>query len=231
MGTSEVLRVRGVALPQEEAVEFWLVEGRLSREAVQNATTVVDGGWLRVHAVGGRVAVPAQTPAGARAAVEAGADSVEHGLGLEADLLERMAAQRTALVPTITVWTTFHDVARASRSARFRKWFRGAYARLGPLAASAHEAGVPVLAGTDSYGTRVLPHGRVAREVGRLADAAIPPEAAIGAPSWTARSFLGFSALEHGAPADLVAYDTDPRTDLRVLHEPARIIIRGHVVR
>ncbi|RVX41574.1 imidazolonepropionase-like amidohydrolase [Nonomuraea polychroma] len=185
----------------------------------------------RVHAVGGRVAVHAQTAEGARVAVEAGVDSLEHGLGLEAALLDRMAAQGTALVPTFTVWRTFERVARASRSARFRDWFRTAHARLGPLVSAAYEAGVTVLAGTDSYGTPVLPHGCVSGEVRHLAAAPMPAEAAIGAASWTARSFLGFPLLKPGAAADVVAYHQDPRTDLRVLEHPARVIHRGRVVR
>ncbi|WP_327589911.1 amidohydrolase family protein [Nonomuraea sp. NBC_00507] len=185
----------------------------------------------RVHAVGGRVAVHAQTAEGARAAVEAGVDSLEHGLGLEVDLLDRMAAQHMALVPTFTVWRTFEHVARASRSARFRDWFRAAHAGLGPLVSAAHEAGVTVLAGTDSYGTPVLPHGRVSGEVRHLAAAPMPAAAAIGAASWTARSFLGFPGLEPGAPADVVAYDQDPRTDVTVLDRPVRVIHRGRLVR
>ncbi|MFL6051596.1 MAG: amidohydrolase family protein [Actinoallomurus sp.] len=353
------LRVRGVALPSEETVEFWIKDGTLTAEPVPGAVTVVDGGWLlpglvdahthpgaerpgdpldaallrehgrqyvsagvtlirvpgsadrlprwfgaepdqprvvsagrwlalpgmfydgwalrvdearladaavaealasggwckvyadwvadehdldtpplpadrlaeltrRVHAVGGRVAVHAQTADGARAAVDAGVDSLEHGLGLDPALLDRMAAQHTALVPTFTVWDTFEEVARSSE--RLRKWFRAAHARLGPLVSAAYEAGVTVLAGTDSYGTAVLPHGKVAGEVRHLAASPIPPAAAIGAASWTARSFLGHPGLEQGAPADLVAYDRDPRTDLGILDTPARVIHRGQVV-
>jgi imidazolonepropionase-like amidohydrolase len=44
-------------------------------------------------------------------------------------------------------------------------------------------------------------------------------------------SFLGQPALGPGAPADLVAYDLDPRTDLAVLYTPARVIHRGRVIR
>ncbi|MEU6040998.1 amidohydrolase family protein [Actinomadura sp. NPDC047616] len=185
----------------------------------------------RVHAAGGRVAVHAQTAAGAQAAVRAGVDSLEHGLGLDVSLLDRMAAQGTALVPTFTVWETFAEVARASRSRRFREWFRAAREGLGPLVAAAHEAGVTVLAGTDSYGTSVLPHGRVAGEVRHLVAAGVPADAALGAACWTARSFLGFPGLEHGAAADLVAFEEDPRADPRVLARPARVVRGGRVVR
>jgi imidazolonepropionase-like amidohydrolase len=185
----------------------------------------------RVHAMGGRIAVHAQTAEGAAAAVDAGVDSLEHGLGLDMRLLDRMAAQNTALVPTFTVWKTFEQVACSSRSERFREWFHAAHARLGPLVSAAYEAGVTVLAGTDSYGTAALPHGKVTGEVRHLAASPIPPAAAIGAASWTARSFLGYPVLEPGAPADLIAYDRDPRTNLDILDTPIRIIHRGRITR
>jgi imidazolonepropionase-like amidohydrolase len=134
-------------------------------------------------------------------------------------------------VPTFTVWEPFKKVARASRSERFREWFRAAHARLGPVVSAAHEAGVTVLAGTDSYGTSVLPHGRVDGEVRYLAACPMPVDAAIGAACWTARSFLALPGLADGAPADLVAYAEDPRVELGILGNTARVIHRGRVIR
>jgi len=161
------------------------------------------------------------------------ADTLEHGLGLDLGLLDRMARQGTALVPTFTVWVTFHDVARAARSARFREWFHGAYGRLGPLVSAAYEAGVTVLAGTDSYATSVLPaRRRVAGEVRHLAAAGVPAAASLGAASWKRALLPRLPGPRGGrAPADLVAYNRDPRTDLRVLDIPTRIILGGRVVR
>jgi hypothetical protein len=46
----------------------------------------------------------------------------------------------------------------------------------------------------------------------------------------TARSCLGFGGLEHGASADIVGYDEDPRAHPGVLRHPTRIILRGQVV-
>jgi imidazolonepropionase-like amidohydrolase len=37
--------------------------------------------------------------------------------------------------------------------------------------------------------------------------------------------------IEDGAPADIVAFAADPLTDHEVLAHPARIILRGRVVR
>lgn len=73
------------------------------------------------------------------------------------------------------------------------------------LVPAAHEAGVTLLAGTDS-----LPHGNVAAEVAWLARCGVPAEAALAARRGRRRAFLGLPGLVEGAPADLVAYDRDP---------------------
>jgi imidazolonepropionase-like amidohydrolase len=70
----------------------------------------------------------------------------------------------------------------------------------------------------------------VAREVEELVKAGIPPVTALSATTWAAREWLGRPALEEGAPADLVVYDSDPRTDVRVLADPRRVVLRGRVV-
>jgi imidazolonepropionase-like amidohydrolase len=39
------MHVRGVGLPDEDAIELWIVDGHISREPVTGADTVFDGGW------------------------------------------------------------------------------------------------------------------------------------------------------------------------------------------
>jgi imidazolonepropionase-like amidohydrolase len=92
---------------------------------------------------------------------------------------------------------------------------------------AAVEAGLPVLAGTDAG---LVPHGLVATEVALLVQAGIDPLVALGAASWTARSWLGLPGIEDGAPADLVAYRDDPRTDPAVLTEPTVVVLDGRIV-
>lgn len=175
----------------------------------------------RVHQAGGRVAIHAMHPVACRRAVEGGVDSLEHGMWLDHDLLPRMAAQGTALVPTYTPWAGQMAEIQALRPPA-REWFLGGYARLGALTVAAHAAGVPVLAGTD-----FRPHGTIAAEVRHLADGGLPAEVAIGAACWTARRFLGLPGLDDGAPADLVVYRGDPVGDLRVLDEPDQVVLGG----
>jgi imidazolonepropionase-like amidohydrolase len=40
------MHVRGLGLPDEAAIELWIVDGRISREPVAGADTVFDGGWI-----------------------------------------------------------------------------------------------------------------------------------------------------------------------------------------
>lgn len=179
-----------------------------------------------VHAAGGRVSVHCQTAEGCRNAVLAGADSLEHGLHLDHDLLPRMAAQGTALVPTLTAFAKVVASLEKSEDQRFKEWIRSGWDHAFPTVRAAHEAGVTVLAGTDNK-----PCGEVAGEISWLVKAGMPVEAAIGAGSWTARSWLGLPGLVDGGFADVVAYDADPVLDPSVLLRPERIVLRGNVIR
>jgi imidazolonepropionase-like amidohydrolase len=54
---------------------------------------------------------------------------------------------------------------------------------------------------------------------------------ALGAASWAARAWLGRPAVELGAPADLVVYRDDPRTDPAALRHPELVLLRGRPYR
>ena len=179
-----------------------------------------------VHAAGGRVAVHTQHAAGSEAAVAAGVDSVEHGMCLDPDLLGRMAEQGTALTPTLSVIEAALRRAEDMPDGPRKQWLLGGAGAHAPLVAAAAEAGVRVLAGTDS-----LPHGRIIDEVRALANAGVRPHDALAAASWQARAYLGLPGLEPGAPADAVVYAEDPRTDLDQLAHPIAVILRGRPAR
>ncbi|HEX5494662.1 MAG TPA: amidohydrolase family protein [Mycobacteriales bacterium] len=184
----------------------------------------------RAHAAGARVAVHTFGEEALADLVAAGVDSIEHGTGLTDDLVGAVAGPGIALVPTlINTAENFLGIAERadkypSYAARMRRLHRTAAGRV----RAAHEAGVPIYVGTDAGGT--MPHGQVAAEIRALHAAGLPAAAALAAGSWAARDWLGLPGLVEGAPADLVVYDRDPRTDLSVLHTPARIILRGRVV-
>lgn len=179
-----------------------------------------------VHAVGGRVAVHSQNGVGSAHAVVAGVDSVEHGMCLDSALLPDMAERGIALTPTLSVLLGTLVSLRDKPDGPRKEFFLNGINAHPSLVAAAAEAGVTILAGTDSR-----PNGRIADEVRAMAEAGMRPHDALAAASWSARDYLGLPGLEPGAPADAVLYATDPREDLRVLDEPAAVILRGRRVR
>jgi imidazolonepropionase-like amidohydrolase len=184
------------------------------------------------HAEGARVAVHTFSEEAVQNLVRAGVDSVEHGTGLDADAIAEMARRGAVLVPTMINIDTFEDIA-ARAEGKFPSYaahLRALHARFPSVVRDAYEAGVPIRVGTDAGGT--IAHGLAADEMLALHEKAdMPAPDVLAAASWDARAWLGFPGLVEGGLADLVVYDADPRADLRVVRAPARIILRGRVVR
>lgn len=184
------------------------------------------------HAAGARAAVHTFSEAAVEIMVRAGVDSVEHGTGLSLDLIDLMARQGTALVPTMINIRTFGGIADQAR-AKFPGYADHMLAlrdRFPDVVRAAYQAGVPIYVGTDAGGG--IAHGLAAEEMLLLHErAGMPAEAVLAAASWQAREWLGFPGLVEGGLADLVVYPEDPRRDLRVVRSPTRVVLRGCLVR
>lgn len=184
----------------------------------------------RAHELGARVAVHTFGEEALPDLLAAGVDSIEHGTGLTDDTIAAAAQRGTALVPTVLNIGNFPGIAAAAtKYPVYAERMRRLHASAAERFRAAFEAGVPVYAGTDAGG--MILNGRIAEEIRALADLGMPADRALAAGSWAARAWLGLAGLEEGAPADVVVYDTDPRADLAVLAAPARIVLRGRVVR
>ncbi|WP_433391302.1 amidohydrolase family protein [Micromonospora sp. KLBMP9576] len=184
------------------------------------------------HAAGVRAAVHTFSESAVEIMVRAGVDSVEHGTGLSLDLVDEMARRGTALVPTMINIRTFGGIAEQAR-AKFPGYAEHMLAlrdRFPEVVRSAYEAGVPIYVGTDAGGG--IDHGLAADEMLLLHEqAGMTTTDVLAAASWRAREWLGFPGLVEGGLADLVVYAEDPRADLRAVRDPARIVLRGRVVR
>ncbi|MEU5044396.1 amidohydrolase family protein, partial [Streptomyces griseorubiginosus] len=194
------------------------------REAVEAAIA-------EAHRLGARVTAHCFAENSLQDLVEAGIDCVEHATGLTEDLIPLFASRGVAIVPTLVNIATFPKLADGGES-KFPRWsahMRRLHERRYDTVRGAFDAGIPVFVGTDAGGT--LPHGLVAAEVAELVTAGIPPLDALAATTWSARAWLGRPGLTEGAPADLVVYGQDPRADVRVLADPAHIVLNGRVVR
>lgn len=193
------------------------------REAVEAAIA-------EAHRLGARVTAHCFAENSLTDLVESGIDCVEHATGLTDDLIPLFVSRGVAIVPTLVNIATFPKLADGGES-KFPRWsahMRRLHERRYDTVRSAYDAGIPVYVGTDAGGT--LPHGLVAAEVAELVTAGIPPLQALSATAWGARKWLGRPGLDEGAAADLVVYEHDPRTDVRVLANPLQIVLNGRVV-
>ena len=184
----------------------------------------------RAHELGARVTAHVFGEQAVAELVEAGIDGIEHGTGIDADVIAVMAERQVALVPTMLQLDNFETYAEQgqARFPRYAAHMRALYARRLDTFAAAHDAGVPIYAGTDAGG--YLPHGLVAQEISALAPI-LGSVGALAAGSWAARRWLGRpDTLVDGAPADLIVLEADPRRDLAVLQVPQYVILRGQVV-
>jgi imidazolonepropionase-like amidohydrolase len=179
-----------------------------------------------VHRAGARVAVHAIARDGIVLGVEAGVDSIEHAWALDDALLDAMATQGIAWTPTAAISLGWLRQAEAQGERETVAWLDAWAERFRALLPRARALGVPILAGTD-----LLPPGGVAFEVAALHELGLSPTDALAAASTAARAYLGYPALDDGAPADLVLYAADPRDSPERLLRPSLIMLGGRIVR
>ncbi len=178
------------------------------------------------HAEGARVTAHVFGEDALPGLIGAGIDCIEHGTGLTDDTIASMVEHGTALVPTLINVETFPGIADAAgKYPTYARHMRDLYASCYERVAAAHDAGVPIFAGTDAGGT--IGHGRISDEVEALKRIGMTPTDALGAACWDARAWLGRPGLEHGASADLLCFDEDPR--VAGADHPDLVILRGRI--
>jgi imidazolonepropionase-like amidohydrolase len=173
------------------------------------------------HRQGIRVAAHSLTLSGAKLAVAAGVDSIEHGFGISPELAADMAARGTALVPTLLVARE-----HAEHGSHMSEPVRAAHNR---SFANCLEAGVRIVLGTDVGGfewTRV-PQAEEFTLMTRLGMSAAD---ALRAGTLWAAELLGLAGtagvIEPGAHADIVAVAGDPLLDIECLQK-VKLVIQG----
>ena len=183
------------------------------------------------HRLRRKVAAHSITPSGHRAALLAGADSLEHGDVLDQETLAAMAARGIPYCPTLTV----SDDVRGPRSKENPIWEDLWVAAQASLRAAV-KAGAPVAFGSDAGGFDWHRRNQ-AEEFGHMVAAGMPPWEAIRSATVVAGTLLGpvragrLGCLEAGCVADLVAVEGDPVADVGVLRDVKAVVSRGEVVK
>lgn len=172
------------------------------------------------HARGVKVTAHSGNLDGAREAVAAGVDSLEHGMELDADVAAAMARQGTALVSTLAIFHSWLGFGHTTSIPRFatpegRARTLARQERAIESVRLAHAAGVAIATGTD-FGGGSTRANQLAWEVQSLVAAGLEPWEALGAATWCGGELLGepeAGVIHEGGPADFSLVHGDPLSD------------------
>jgi imidazolonepropionase-like amidohydrolase len=170
------------------------------------------------HALRLKTAAHAHGNEGARRAVLAGIDSIEHGSFLQDDTLQLMKSKGTYYVPTLMAVEGLTE--QISKGVAIPPAVRvkadAAIASVHKTFAKAVNMGVKIGLGTDAA---VYPHGRNAEEFHQMVDLGMKPIEALKAGTSNDADLLGLAdkigTLENGKLADVVAVPGDPSQNIR----------------
>ncbi len=181
------------------------------------------------HALGVRNAIHSYGPEGARSAVLAGADSVEHAVDLDDATLAEMVKRGTFYVPTVD-----HNRYYAEHAEEYGygpeavAGLKAFIERNVETVRRAHQAGVRIAMGADALFTMF---GENARELGWFVKAGMTPAEALATATTSAARLLGkekeLGAVAPGYYADLVAVEGDPLADIQTVIDKVRWVMKG----
>ena len=230
-------RVRELARAGADVIKFMATGGVLSQGDRGLGQAFSDAEMRAIvetaHALGLKVAAHAHADEGIAAAVRAGVDSIEHGTFASPATIQLMRQRGTTLVPTLMAFVGIRErLGRGIYTPLVESKVRMTLEVVGRAARLAHQAGVPVVFGTDAG---VYEHGRNAGELAELVErAGLTPAEAIAAATTGAARLLGLEGeigrIAPGFSADLIAVDGDPLADVRLLQHVGFVMARGRVV-
>jgi imidazolonepropionase-like amidohydrolase len=185
------------------------------------------------HRLRKKTAAHAHGATGAKVAIRAGIDSIEHGSFLDEEGLRMMKERGTYLVPTLMA---AESVSGKSGQREFPPEIaakgRAAYTAHGAMMKKAIALGVKIALGTDSG---VSPHGRNAEEFGLMVDRGLTPAAALRAGMLEGATLLGLDktigTIEAGKTADLVAAPGDVLANIRATEHVTFVMKEGKIYR
>jgi len=185
------------------------------------------------HQFGKKIAIHSYGPAGARDAVRAGPDSLEHATDMDDATIQEMVKRGTYYVPTIDHNRYYLDNGdKIGYAPGYKERLQAFIPRNLESTRRAFKAGVKLAMGSDAIYTMF---GENTRELGWFVKAGMTPEQALQTATGNAAALLGkekeLGAVAPGYLADLVAVGGDPLADINVvLHNVKWVMKSGDVV-
>ncbi|HSR50457.1 MAG TPA: amidohydrolase family protein [Acidobacteriota bacterium] len=176
------------------------------------------------------VAAHAHGDAGARAAVEAGVRSIEHGTYLSEETLRLMKEKGTFLVPTVAVVRDLTEAGGDYDNPTLRMRGRHMLPRVCSMVGRAFSMGVPVVASTDTgYSAQSLL--RMPHDILELTRCGLSPMQALQAATQTGARLLRIEdrtgTIQAGLEADLIVVEDNPLEDVVTLQDVMVVIHDG----
>jgi imidazolonepropionase-like amidohydrolase len=184
------------------------------------------------HALGKRIAIHTYGPGGARDAVHAGADSVEHATDMDDETIAEMARKKIFYVPTIDHNRYYVDNAQMLRyPPGATEALNNFIARNLETAKKAFRAGVRFAMGSDAVYTMF---GENTRELAWFVKAGMTPEQALKTATVDAADLLGVSdklgRLKPGYFADIAAIEGNPLENIDLAIKNVRWVMKAGAV-
>lgn len=183
------------------------------------------------HALRRKVAAHAHGATGAKRAIRAGVDSIEHGTFMDDEALQLMKARGTVYNPTLMALEGLRErLAANGLPPAVAIKAKAAIEQGGKTVKRALAMGVKIGVGTDAA---VYPHGRNASELRLLVSLGMKPLDALKAATTGNAELLGVQdgqgALEPGKLADVIAVPGDPTRDIKVV-EQVLFVMKGGAI-
>ncbi|HKT47973.1 MAG TPA: amidohydrolase family protein, partial [Candidatus Acidoferrales bacterium] len=186
------------------------------------------------HALHLKAAAHAHGAEGAKRAIRAGIDSIEHGSFLDDEALELMKQRGTYYVPTLMAVQGLTEQMQKGISIppSIRAKAEAAIESVHKTFPKAVAKGIKIGLGTDAA---VYPHGRNAEEFHQMVDLGMKPVDALKAGTSSDADLLGLSdrigTLEPKKLADIVAVPGDPLENIRQTEHVFFVMKEGVIYR
>ncbi|MSR36005.1 MAG: amidohydrolase family protein [Gemmatimonadetes bacterium] len=183
------------------------------------------------HAYGKRITIHSYGPSGARGALHAGVESIEHPAGVPQALLEEWAKTNVFYVPTIDHNRFYRDNATLLGYPQAVPQLDSFIALNLETATRAHKLGIKFAMGSDAL---YWMFGDNTRELGWYIKAGMTPEEALATATTNGAAMLGMAdklgAIGPGYFADIAAVEGDPLRDIDVVINNVRWVMKGGTV-